>query len=360
MREIARLLSVSLLRAYASLGRRGELGRLRRLAGVMLSQFGIEDAGLTVLRHEHNTTFRVDTGGGRYVLRLNRIGIHDKRTLGSEMGWLTALAKDTDLGVPVPVAARDGSLVVSASVPGVPEPRLGVLLGWQEGRFVDRQLTPRHLASVGALLGQLQRHAQGWTPPRGFARPRVDMLTTAARRRSIAGPAAALSHGLKAAADDEADVLELVARLLGDDDRRVIADALRITRRSTAALASTPNAWGLIHADLHHENFLFRGRRALAIDFDDCGWGAHVYDLAVPLSELEGRPNYQALRNAILDGYARERALPHGYEDHLRALMLLRRVQLIVWILESRDQAAFRDTWRSWARNDIRALAGRM
>jgi Ser/Thr protein kinase RdoA (MazF antagonist) len=350
---------VSSLRPYASLGRRGELGRLRRIAGVVLRRFGIDDAGLTVLRHEHNTTFRVDTATGRYVLRLNRIG-HDERTIASEMAWLTALAEDTDLGVPVPVAARDGSLVVSESVAGVPGPRLGVLLRWQEGRFVDRRLMPRHLASVGDLLGQLQRHAQGWTPPRGFARPRVDVLTTAARRASAAGPAEQATQGVHPTPDDEAAALALVARLLGDGDRRVLAEAFRFTRRSTAALAKASSARGLIHGDLHYENSLFHDGRALAIDFDDCGWGPYLYDLAVPLSELEGRSNYEALRDALLDGYARHRALPDAYDHHLRALMILRRVQLVMWILESREQAAFRDNWRSWAREDVRALAGRM
>lgn len=351
---------MSPLRSYASLGRRGELARLRQIAGGILRQFGIDDASLAVLRHEHNTTFRVDTAVGRYVLRLNRIGVHDERTIGSEMSWLTALAEDTDLGVPVPVAARDGSLVVSGSVPGVPEPRLGVLLRWQEGRFVDRRLTPRHLAAVGGLLGQLQRHAQGWAPPHGFVRPRVDVLTTAARRASVAGPAEQATLDMRPMPDDEAGALALVARLLGDGDRRIVAEALRFTRRTTAALANAPSAWGLIHADLHYENFLFREGAALAIDFDDCGWGPYLYDLAVPLSELEDRPRYEALREALLDGYARRQALPNGYEDHLGALTILRRVQLIIWILESREQAAFRDSWRSWARNDVRALAGRI
>ena len=359
MSDLAKLFSVNALHPYASLGRRGELGRLRRIAAVMLGRFGIDNARLTVLRHEHNTTFRVDTAAGRHILRLSRIGVHDERTVASEMAWLTALAQDTDLGVPVPVAARDGSLVVSASVPGVPEPRLGVLLRWQEGRFVDRRLKPRHLASVGDLIGQLQRHAVGWTAPRGFARPRVDVLTTAARRASVAHPAEQPTQDVHPTPDDEAGALALVARLLGDRDRRVFADALRLTRGSTAALANAPSAWGLIHADLHYENFLFHGGAALAIDFDDCGWGPYVYDLAVPLSELEDRPNYEALREALLDGYARQRVLPNGYDDHIDVLTILRRVQLIMWILESREQAAFRNSWRSWASKDVRALAAK-
>lgn len=46
--------------------------------------------------------------------------MHDERTIASEMAWLTVLAEDTDLGVPAPVAARDGSLEDSESTPGVP------------------------------------------------------------------------------------------------------------------------------------------------------------------------------------------------------------------------------------------------
>jgi Ser/Thr protein kinase RdoA (MazF antagonist) len=317
----------------------------------------VEDAGLTVLRHEHNTAFRVDTATGRHVLRLNRSGVHDERTIASEMSWLTALAEATDLGVPVPVTARDGSLVVSESAPGVPAPRFGVLLRWQEGRFVDRRLTPRHLASVGDLIGQLQRHAVGWTPPLGFARPRVDVLTTAARHASIGGPGEEGTQGAIPTSDDQASALALVAQLLGEHDRHVIADAIGLASRSAETLAGTPDGQGLLHADLHYENFLFRDGRALAIDFDDCGWGNYLYDLAVPLSELEGRSNYEALRDALLDGYTRQRPLPHGYDEHLRALAILRRVQLIMWILESREQAAFRDDWQSWVRKDVRALA---
>lgn len=117
---------------------------------------------------------------------------------------------------------------------------------------------------------------------------------------------------------------------------------------------------GIIYADLHYENFLFHGGEALAIDFDDCGWGAHVHDFAVPLSELDDQSDSEALRYALLDGYAHQRALPNGYDDHLGALAIVRRVQLIIWILESRKQAAFRHSWRSRAGRDVRALARRL
>ena len=344
------------MRVYASLTRRGEVGRLRRLAHAALGRFGVRDARLRLLRHEHNTTFRVDAPGGPYLLRLNRSGVHDERTVASEMAWLSALAQETDLGVPLPTAADDGSFVVIASEPGVPDPRPCVLLRWQPGRLVDRRLAPTHLAAVGDLIGQLQLHALRWTPSEAFVRPRVATLTTDARRASVSGPASA-TRGRHPTQPDEASAVELVERLVSSAGASVVTDALALVRRSTGALARTPQASGLMHADLHYENVLFHRGVALAIDFDDCGWGVHLYDLAVTLSELEDRRNYDALRDALLDGYAKHRPLPDRYDDHLRALAILRRVQLVLWILESRDLAAFRDDWRRWASKDLAALA---
>lgn len=109
-----------------------------------------------------------------------------------------------------------------------------------------------------------------------------------------------------------------------------------------ADLADASGAFGLIHGDLHYENVLFHRGEACAIDFDDCGWGFHLYDLVVTLSELERRPRYDELHDALLQSYARPCSLPENHATHLQALSLLCREQLLLWILESREHAAFR------------------
>lgn len=131
--------------AFASLSRRGQLGRLRRVGRTALASYGLDDARLTLQRHEQNTTFRVDARDGRYLLRINRPRVHAQDTIGSEMAWLSALRRDTDLGVPEPVAARNGSFVVVARDAGMPEPHVCVLLHWLDGRFINRRLAPVHL-----------------------------------------------------------------------------------------------------------------------------------------------------------------------------------------------------------------------
>lgn len=291
------------------------------------------------------------------MLRINRPGVHTPETIGSEMAWLTALRRHTDLGVPRPVAARDGSMVVVASYPGVPEPRACVLLGWVDGRFVDARLTPGRLRQVGALQGRLHRHAAGWTPPDGFVRPRVDTLTDAGKRDSIARSADASLRSEHPTRDDADRTLRLVADLVSSSDAALCARALEAVWTSTRELAGQPASLGLIHGDLHYANFLFHGGAARAIDFDDCGWGFYLYDLAISLWEMEERPAYRGMREAFLDEYAHSRPLSPGYADHIAAFVNLRRMQIVAWVLESREHATFREDWQVWARQELNAIA---
>jgi Ser/Thr protein kinase RdoA (MazF antagonist) len=343
--------------AWESLSLRAQLRRLRRLGRTALSSFGVQDAGLTLLRHEANTTFRVETVAGRFLLRINRPNVHTHETIESEMAWLTALRRETDLGVPEPVRSRDGSFVVVVEDAGVPVPHTCVLMRWLDGRFSDRRLTPAQLRRVGALEAHLHDHAESWAPPPGFQRPRVDTVTDAGKIASIAGSAAASFPGDHPTRDDAERCLRLVEALISADAAALVADALDPVRETTRRLAQTPGSFGLIHGDLHYENFLFHDGAVRAIDFDDCGWGFHLYDLAVTLWELEERPRYCELRDALLDGYAERRPLPHDHTTHLQALFVLRRMQMLTWALESRRHPAFRDRWQTWARDELDAIA---
>lgn len=321
-----------------------------------LARYGLEDARLTLLRYEQNTTFRVDGRGGPFLLRINRPGVHTRHTIGSETAWLIALRRDTDLRVPEPVAARDGAFVVAARDPDVPETRICVLLRWLDGRFIDKRLVPTHLWRVGALAGRLQEHAARWTPPSGFLRPRVDTLTDDAKVDSMASSSAIARDGDHPTLEDGARALHLVETLVSTHDAALLQKALEVVRVSTRTLAKETGAFGLIHGDLHYENVLFHRGEAGAIDFDDSGWGFHLYDLAVTLSELEGRARYDELREALLDAYAQLHPLPEDHAIHLDAFFVLRRMQLLLWVLKSREHVTFRNEWQRWARNELDAI----
>ncbi len=324
----------------------------RRTARAALAAYGLDGAPLRLLRAEHNTTFRVGRG---HVLRINRLGVHTEVTIASELEWLRALRAETGLRVPEPVAARDGALTVVA------DGQVCVLLRWLDGRFVSDGLQPGHMRQVARITVALHGHALGWRAPDGFARPRVDALTAAGKASSVvpAGPAAAMSSrvvGAVPAARDGKVALALIDEHAGGHRRDAVAAALAAARATTAALAGDRGAAARVPGDRHPENVLFKGGAAGAIDFDDCGWGFLLYDLATTIFELQGHPRQARLRDAFLDEYARHRPLPPRVDAHLAAFQSLRILQFAMWQIESRDHPAFRGRWRGWVRDCLDEL----
>jgi len=181
-------------------------------------------------------------------------------------------------------------------------------------------------------------------------------LSDAGKIDSMAQSSAVARRGDHPTVEDADRARRLVEAVVSPDAAMVFGRALEMVWATTRRLAEEVDAFGLIHGDLHYENFLFHRGVVRAIDFDDCGWGFHLYDLAVTLWELEGRPRYHQLRDALLAAYAEERPLPRDAAIHLQALFVLRRMQMLTWALESREQPTFRDTWQVWASEELHAI----
>ena len=329
------------MRDFETLSYRGQVGRLRSLAASALTEYPVRPRQLVALTHAENATFRVDEpGGDRFVLRIHRATgspFHPPRTpaeISSEMLWLAALRRETDLSVPEPIAALDGSLVTSAWVEGVPEARTCVLFRWRPGRFLDAGLRPMHLEAVGRFMALMHDHTVQSHPPRGFERWRIGSIT----------------EDVAAYARDQIDAN------VGSAAVAIVEDTMQLVRRTQEQLGTEGDRFGLIHGDLHQENYFFRDGVVCAIDFDDCGWGWFAYDLAVPLSELRTRPDYEALREALLRGYRTMRPFPADHERHVEAFYTLRVLQLTLWLIEQREHPAFRG-WESHVRAGLHELA---
>lgn len=296
------------MRPFAQLSGPGQVRRLRPLALQALEEYGLAGAQLRPLKHWNNTTFAVQSGQRRLVLRLNRPGFQDQAAIHSELCWLQALA-GAGLQVPAPVAAPDGRLVITARTEGVPEPRDCALFAWLPGRFLDRRLGPAQLEAVGRFAARL--HCAPFSPPSGFVRKAWDLHTL------LGGDLGIDREGIKA--------------YLKPGDGRVIAAVCARLTQAFVDLGRGPETWGLLHADLHPDNLLFQRGEVGAIDFDDCGWGCFPYELAVTLSELRRRPLYPQLRQALLRGYRQVRHLPTAHEDYLDPFVAGRLLGLAIW-----------------------------
>src|SRR5689334_8273934 len=93
--------------SFEHLSPQRQVGRMRNVASTALAAYDLPVARLRLLKHRHNTTFRVDAvDGQRYVLRIHRAGTPTVASVGAELAWLMALRRDTNLEVPAPVETR--------------------------------------------------------------------------------------------------------------------------------------------------------------------------------------------------------------------------------------------------------------
>ena len=301
---------------------RSQIARLRRLAVKAMTDYDVAEPRIELVAHGENTTYRVTSSDDhRYLLRIHRPTRHgrdvdSKAAITSELAWLVALRSDTHLEVPEPVRAKDGQLTTTVKADGVAGPRVCSLLRWMTGRNHNHSARPVHLYRLGGVLAQLHDHADHWRMPDGFVRIQWDHEAYFGNAMVYGNVDA--SDAWKLLPGNLRDAFVTVAEKVGDVMRQ---------------LGRGENVFGLIHADAHLDNVLFDGRQTRVIDFDDCGFGYRMYDVAVALWELRHRDDYPSFKEALLRGYTEHRQLPTEQMEHLDAFIAAREVAFGLWLV---------------------------
>jgi Ser/Thr protein kinase RdoA (MazF antagonist) len=270
---------------------------LRALALAALAHWPIEPARIEPLKMRENAVFAVDEAGGRrVVLRIHRRGYHSDEALRSEALWLDGL-REHGIEVPRVVPSRAGrTFEVVEHVDG---PRQVDVFEWIDGRqlgAVDESLAaePEWIRSVHETVGEpaARIHAQSsaWHPPPGFRRHAWD-------REGLVGERPFWGR-----------FWELEA--LGAAERRLFERLRAALDVELRRFGTAPDRFGLIHADLVPENVLVDGEHVRVIDFDDAGFGWHLFELATTLYFIRREPCYELARDALVAGYRRRRPLP--------------------------------------------------
>ena len=102
-------------------------------------------------------------------------------------------------------------------------------------------------------------------------------------------------------------------------------------KQAMASLGKGPEAYGLIHADLYPENVLFKAGQAYPIDFEDCGYGYWIWDIAVALCRWAWGAEWERMRDAFRDGYSRIRTLPEAQWAQLDLFVATQFATMVLW-----------------------------
>jgi Ser/Thr protein kinase RdoA (MazF antagonist) len=266
-----------------------------------------------LINYSENHTFRFETpGGDAYTLRVHRPDYQNTANIQSELAWLAALRRDTDLPIPEAVPGADGQFLQKFTSPdGLV--RHAVLFRFIAGHEPSPDSNLVDLFGVlGNYAARLHTHAITWQKPAGFER----QAWTAATILDADG----LWGDWRVAPGVTAEIRPLLDRLTASLWRRLGDYGLGPTR------------YGLIHADMRLGNLLVEGRDVTLIDFDDCGLCWFAYDFAAAISFHETHKAVPALRAAWLESYQAVRPLDAEDIVAIDSMVMLRRMALLAWI----------------------------
>jgi Ser/Thr protein kinase RdoA (MazF antagonist) len=264
---------------------------------------------------ETNTMFKVQSSEGEnFVLRIYS---DEETTLTenqTEIFWLQALLRDTEIKVSEPVARKDGEFISIADVPGVPGEKRCVLFRWIPGRVLEKHLNPANYFKLGQVMARLHDHSESLRPLPSSIRPkRWDQVfyypdepvvfNTAPYQHLFPPKCLAVINDVISIADEE------FTRLYADLARQII-----------------------IHGDLHYWNVHLYRDQLYVLDFEDVMLGYPVQDVAVTLYYGRDRDQYPDLFAAFKDGYTSLRAWPVERIGQLDTLMAARSVNFINYV----------------------------
>ena len=203
------------------------------------------------------------------------------------------------------------------------------LLAWIEGEQVgsveqglgeDAHKICEIYTTLGQVAAQVHNQSSNWQVPAGFERHAWD------------------HSGLVGEQPLWGRFWELAA--LSDAQRSLMLKARDTMSADLSALPNTADYYSMIHADLVPENILIDGDSVQVIDFDDAGFGWHVFELATVLYFIQDDENYHIARDALIAGYQKHRALTEQSLAMLPLFLALRSTTYLGWVHTRQDTQA--------------------
>lgn len=305
-----------------------QIAWLKQLAGAALVHWPLQIESIELVKYRENGVFKVlATDGRTFAVRIHRPGYHEKAAIVSELQWMAALA-EAGLDVPQVVPNTAGDLFVMAQIDQVPEARLVDLFEWVVGNTLRQRLDGvvqagdgagigKLFEAVGEIMAKLHNHAAVWQAPAGFIRHAWDL------------------EGMVGERPFWGRFWEL--EMLTAEQKELMVQTRAQLRQDLASYGQSAGTYGLIHADLNFDNVLMDGDIARVIDFDDAGYGWHLFDLTVTLNHIVDEWFEPLAAEALVAGYRKHRPLSDAELTHLPMFMVMRACTYLGWIRDRQE-----------------------
>lgn len=297
-----------------------QVARLHELANTALHHWDGQFSDLKLVKYRENAVFSaVRDDGQRVALRVHRHNYHTEAALRSELQWMEALA-DEGLQVPEIIRTREQQHLISVFSESVGEPRHIDMLAWLAGNTLGTSengvnadgTIVQIFHAAGSLAAQIHKHGENWQQPDEFVRHAWD------------------EDGLIGHQPFWGRFWELQA--LTHEQRQLLLAARRAARTDLRRYGRTLSNYGMIHADLVPENLLLDQNNLRLIDFDDAGFGWHIFELATALYFCLEDARYPEMQAALIAGYQSVRSLSESDIAQLPLFLTMRGMTYLGWV----------------------------
>ena len=288
----------------------------------------LAQASVELLNYSENATYLVRKpsadGEEKYILRVNKPGYHTKEEIAGELAWLKTIRDLSRFEVAMPIAGKNGEYIQTVNLPNDPRDYYCILFTFLDGEAPDEnkegELIPQ-FETLGEITAHLHEHSI-----RNHVRfASIKRLTWDYENILGEKPKWGRWQDGKGITPERRELFERVSQTI---------------QKRLEKFGKDPTRFGLIHSDLRLANLLISGQQIKVIDFDDCGFGWYLYDLATALSFIEHKPYVPALVQSWLKGYRKVRPLSEEEEREIPTFIMMRRLQLIAWIGSRENETA--------------------
>ena len=283
---------------------------LLEIANDVLKLYPVEINEISLVNYENNATFKLTAkDGDHYAFRINVNSPRSKSNVEGEVAWVKFLNNSDLVQTARPISNIQGSHVTTFFHQESGRDLYTVMYSWLEGEDVGDEPTPTQLHALGAAMAHMHKLSVDFDLP-------GDCQVPILNDPFWGSP----------------DLLRGDESQLSDEYKTLVIEAFAEISRRTNDLYQE-NKSHLIHADLHGWNVKWHLDQISVFDFDDCGIGLPIQDLATALYYLDTPDQDQAL----LEGYKSVKALPVYEEKDLQMLLMHRRLLLLNYLYETPD-----------------------
>ena len=288
-----------------------QITELTGFASIVLDAYEFSVESIESINYEYNATFKVSTTDSKnFALRININSPRSTENIRAEVAWVQFLQDVNGIHTATPIANKDGQFITNLSHARSGRELNCILYSWLEGEEIGDEPTIEQLRILGQTMALMHNASKDFILPKDSALP------------SFHDPFW-----------ETEDFLLSDKSKLESQDMQLIAAAFKEIISRTDALYSRENPQ-MIHADLHGWNMKWNEGKLSIFDFDDCGIGLPIQDIATALYYLDTPEQDEAM----LNGYRSVRQLPPHTKADLEMLLIHRRLMLLNYLYETNNQ----------------------